>query len=72
MRFLPLLTQEWRNDDVPVSTHSNEAAKLYDASITQFIGWYDDQSMGGLDRTIERMLQADHKFGKFEVSVKQF
>lgn len=49
---------------MPVSTHSNEAAKLYDAAITQYVGWYDDDQLGGLDTTIKNMLEADHTFGK--------
>lgn len=46
-----------------MSTPSNEAAKLYDAAVSQFVGWYDDAQLGGLGETINRMLSADTEFG---------
>jgi len=49
---------------MPLSTHSNEAAKLYDAAISQYVGWYDDANLGGLAGSLERMISADPTFGK--------
>lgn len=56
--------QEWQNDGIQLSTSSNEAAKLYDAAVSQFIGWYDEPNFGGLVGTLGRMVEADPKFGK--------
>lgn len=45
-----------------MKTTSNEAAKLYDAVVTQFCGWYDDNSLGGLGKSLGSMLEADPEF----------
>lgn len=57
--------QEWKNDDVPIGTQSNLAAKMYDAAVSQYIGWYDDPSLGGLENTLKKLSEADPQFGKF-------
>lgn len=43
---------------------------MYDAALTQFIGFYDDPNLGGLSKTVEKMLQADPNFGKFLLLIK--
>ncbi|CAH1251951.1 TTC38 [Branchiostoma lanceolatum] len=54
--------QEWSKIGLPLSTTSNEACKMYDAVLTQYVGWYDDSSVGGVDASLERLLQADPNF----------
>ena len=56
------LFQEWRNDNVPIGTQSNLAAKMYDAAVSQYVGWYDDPSLGGLEQTLQRLNEADPTF----------
>lgn len=45
-----------------MSTTSNEAAKLYDAAISQYVGYYDDDTFGGVTPTIEKLCQTDPDF----------
>lgn len=45
-----------------LQTPSDEAAKQYDAIITQWCGWYADDSLGGIEKCIERMINADPEF----------
>lgn len=54
--------QEWKHEGLLLSTSSNETAKLYDAAITQYVGWYDDHSFGGLDGTLEKLIESDQDF----------
>lgn len=54
--------QEWRHEGLLLTTPSNEAAKLYDAALTQYVGWYDDASVGGLEQTLSKLLEADQEF----------
>lgn len=58
------ILQEWINEGMPLSTQSNEAAKLYDAAITQYIGWYDDVNVNGLGGSLDKMLQEDPHFSE--------
>ncbi|XP_052101537.1 tetratricopeptide repeat protein 38-like [Mytilus californianus] len=52
----------WIDAGLPLSTTSNEACKLYDASVTQASGMYDEPSVGGLEESTKKMLEADPKF----------
>lgn len=56
--------KEWQNHDVPLGTQSNVAAKLYDAALTQWVGWYDDSTMGGIDSTLDRLVKEDPTFSQ--------
>ncbi|KAJ6641699.1 Tetratricopeptide repeat protein 38 [Pseudolycoriella hygida] len=47
---------------ITLSTPSSQAAKLFDAAISQFVGWYSDTQLGGMESTMERMLNADPEF----------
>nr|XP_022297287.1 tetratricopeptide repeat protein 38-like [Crassostrea virginica] len=38
--------QAWKDFGVELSTTSNEAAKLFDATLKQYVEWYDDDIMG--------------------------
>lgn len=49
----------WQDYGISLSTPSNEAAKMFDALITQLFGWYEDESLGGISGTIQRIRQAD-------------
>ncbi|XP_069105797.1 tetratricopeptide repeat protein 38-like [Argopecten irradians] len=37
-------------------------AKLFDASLTQYVGWYDEESLGGLETTCVKTVEADPNF----------
>jgi len=52
----------WRKEGLPLKTTSNEAAKMFDASLTQVIAHADDHTLGGLEGSVSRMLQADPDF----------
>ncbi|KAJ6223601.1 hypothetical protein RDWZM_002146 [Blomia tropicalis] len=56
--------QEWMDHGLPIkSTTSNEAIKLYDCALTQYVGWYDDpQEDHGLGGTLGRMNELDPNF----------
>nr|XP_058953015.1 tetratricopeptide repeat protein 38-like isoform X2 [Pocillopora verrucosa] len=54
--------EAWRKEGLPLSTTSNEAAKMFDASLTQVVAHLEDDSVGGLQNSITRMLQADPDF----------
>ncbi|CAD5118358.1 DgyrCDS7067 [Dimorphilus gyrociliatus] len=61
------LHTNWRDckelkEHFPISTTSNEAAKLFDAVVTQYVGWYNDPSVGGLDNCLDKLLSADEVF----------
>lgn len=49
---------------IKLSTASNEAAKLYDAAISQYVDWYDDKQLDGLESTLKKLLEADPQFSK--------
>lgn len=52
------------NEGIPIGTQSNEAAKLYDATITQYVGLYDDVNFDGLGGSLDKMLKEDPNFSE--------
>jgi len=52
----------WRDQGLPVSTTSNEACKLYDASLSQLTGYYESAQLGGFSASVDAMLSADPDF----------
>ncbi|XP_052252233.1 tetratricopeptide repeat protein 38-like isoform X2 [Dreissena polymorpha] len=52
----------WIDYGTPLNTTSNEACKLFDASVTQYVGWYDDDGVGGLAKSLEDTIAADSTF----------
>jgi hypothetical protein len=52
----------WRAHGLTFDTSSNEACKLYDAALTQYVGWYDIDQMNGLDGTVKSIIKADPDF----------
>ncbi|KAK2548284.1 Tetratricopeptide repeat protein 38 [Acropora cervicornis] len=53
----------WKGEGLPLTTTSNEAAKMYDATVTQYTGWYDEPSVGGIEGSLSKMITADPDFG---------
>lgn len=45
-----------------MNTSSDVAAKSYDAILTQLCGWYEDESLGGLEQSRKQMIEADPGF----------
>ncbi|XP_072015549.1 tetratricopeptide repeat protein 38-like [Amphiura filiformis] len=54
--------QAWSNFGLPLSTTSNEAAKMYDAVVAQYVGVYSDKSVGGIRKALGTMTDADPNF----------
>ncbi|XP_033731428.1 tetratricopeptide repeat protein 38-like [Pecten maximus] len=52
----------WVDYGIPLTTTSNEASKLFDASLTQYVGWYNEESLGGLEATCVKTVEADPNF----------
>ncbi|XP_015747661.1 PREDICTED: tetratricopeptide repeat protein 38-like [Acropora digitifera] len=52
----------WKGEGLPLTTTSNEAAKMYDATVTQHTGWYDEPSVGGIEGSLSKMITADPDF----------
>jgi hypothetical protein len=38
-------------------------------SLSQFVGWYDDKSLGGLESCLNQMIESDPNFGKSQNSM---
>ncbi|XP_077862856.1 tetratricopeptide repeat protein 38-like [Saccoglossus kowalevskii] len=54
--------KEWENIGLPLSTTSNEAAKMYDAIVTQYMSGFSDDSVDGIGGAIKKMTDADPNF----------
>ncbi|XP_041651555.1 tetratricopeptide repeat protein 38 [Cheilinus undulatus] len=54
--------EAWRAEGLPLSTSSNEACKLYDAILTQYVKWQNDETLGGFDGCISALQAADPSF----------
>ncbi|XP_072051406.1 tetratricopeptide repeat protein 38-like [Amphiura filiformis] len=54
--------KEWLDSGLPLSTTSNEAVKMYDAVVTQYVSWCDNDSVGGMEKSVETMMAADPQF----------
>lgn len=52
------------NEGLPLGTQSDGAAKLYDATITQYVGLYDDANFNGLGGSLDKMLKEDPNFSE--------
>jgi hypothetical protein len=53
---------EWRHQNLSMNTTSNEAAKLYDCTLSQCVKWREDPVYGGLEGSLNQMLAADPSF----------
>ncbi|XP_057691674.1 tetratricopeptide repeat protein 38 [Corythoichthys intestinalis] len=54
--------EAWRAEGLPLSTSSNEACKLYDAILTQYVKWRNIDSVGGIEGCITAIKAADPDF----------
>lgn len=54
--------QAWKDEGLVLSSTSNEACKLYDAALTQYVSWKELSQFDGLGATIEKMLSEDSNF----------
>uniref|UniRef100_A0A8D0N8Q9 Tetratricopeptide repeat protein 38 n=1 Tax=Sus scrofa TaxID=9823 RepID=A0A8D0N8Q9_PIG len=52
----------WKDTGLPLSTTSNEACKLFDATLTQYVKWTNDQSLGGIEGCLSKLKAADPTF----------
>ncbi|KAG7214911.1 hypothetical protein INR49_005186 [Caranx melampygus] len=54
--------EAWRAEGLNLSTTSNEACKLYDALLTQYVKWRNDETLGGFEGCISAIHAADPNF----------
>ncbi|GAB1606337.1 tetratricopeptide repeat protein 38-like [Argonauta hians] len=54
--------EQWQELGLPMSCDSDEACQMYDAVLTQYVGWYEDDSVGGFLGAIQKMMAADITF----------
>ena len=52
----------WRKQNLSMNTTSNDAAKLFDVSLSQLIGYYDNKNYDGLESSLNSMIAADPDF----------
>lgn len=52
----------WKAENLPLTTTNDQACKLFDAALTQYVGWYDDPTLGGLSGTLESLKRTDPHF----------
>ncbi|KAL8619304.1 hypothetical protein ACOMHN_056948 [Nucella lapillus] len=54
--------KEWQDLNVPITTPSDQACKMFDAALTQYVQWKEEPSVGGIEGAVEKMLAADPDF----------
>ncbi|KAM9684588.1 tetratricopeptide repeat protein 38 isoform 3-T3 [Dama dama] len=54
--------QAWKDARLPLSTPSNEACRLFDATLTQYVKWTNDQGLGGIESCLSKLKAADPTF----------
>ncbi|KAM4838605.1 tetratricopeptide repeat protein 38 isoform X1 [Urocitellus parryii] len=59
--------QAWRDAGLPLSTPSNEACKLFDATLTQYVKWTNDKNLGGIESCLSKLRAADPTFAMGQV-----
>ncbi|XP_073423794.1 tetratricopeptide repeat protein 38 isoform X1 [Dendrobates tinctorius] len=52
----------WQDAGMTLSTTSNEACKLFDATLYQYVTWTNDKTMGGIEGCLQKMKAADPNF----------
>ncbi|XP_039719107.1 tetratricopeptide repeat protein 38 [Pteropus medius] len=52
----------WEDAGLPLSTPSNEACRLFDATLTQYVKWTNDKTLGGIEGCLSKMRAADPSF----------
>uniref|UniRef100_A0A9J7XF56 Tetratricopeptide repeat protein 38 n=1 Tax=Cyprinus carpio carpio TaxID=630221 RepID=A0A9J7XF56_CYPCA len=58
----PNSLQAWKSEGLPLSTSSNEACKLYDAILSQYVSWRNNETLGGIEGCITAVKAADPDF----------
>ncbi|NXT85793.1 TTC38 protein, partial [Zapornia atra] len=54
--------QAWQDAGLVLSTTSNEACKLFDAALTQYATWTNNESLGGIEGCLTKLKAADPNF----------
>ncbi|AWP08794.1 putative tetratricopeptide repeat protein 38 [Scophthalmus maximus] len=54
--------EAWRAEGLQLSTTSNEACKLYDAILSQYVKWTNDETVGGFEGCMSALQTADPYF----------
>uniref|UniRef100_A0A3Q3KC20 Tetratricopeptide repeat protein 38 n=1 Tax=Monopterus albus TaxID=43700 RepID=A0A3Q3KC20_MONAL len=54
--------EAWRAEGLSLSSSSNEACKLYDAILTQYVKWRNDETLGGFEGCMSAIHAADPNF----------
>ncbi|XP_051628522.1 tetratricopeptide repeat protein 38 isoform X2 [Manacus candei] len=54
--------EAWRDAGLVLSTTSNEACKLFDAVLTQYATWTNNESLGGIEGCLSKLKAADPNF----------
>ncbi|KAL7878637.1 hypothetical protein AOLI_G00096110 [Acnodon oligacanthus] len=52
----------WETEGLPLTTTSNEASKLYDALLKQYVTWRNDETLGGIEGCMTAVQAADPNF----------
>ncbi|XP_060110128.1 tetratricopeptide repeat protein 38 [Heteronotia binoei] len=52
----------WQDAGLVLSTTSNEACKMFDATLTQYTKWTNDKSLGGIEGSLSKLEAADPNF----------
>ncbi|TRY53880.1 hypothetical protein DNTS_035627 [Danionella cerebrum] len=52
----------WESEGLQLSTSSNEACKLYDAILSQYVTWRNDETLGGIEGCVASIKAADPDF----------
>ncbi|XP_068595436.1 tetratricopeptide repeat protein 38-like [Brachionichthys hirsutus] len=54
--------QAWKAEGLPLYTSSNEACKLFDAILHQYVKWRNDETLGGIEGCVSSMQAAGPDF----------
>ncbi|NWI14590.1 TTC38 protein, partial [Crypturellus soui] len=54
--------QAWQDAGLILSTTSNEACKLFDATLTQYATWTNNETLGGIEGCLSKLKAADPSF----------
>ncbi|NXU58977.1 TTC38 protein, partial [Turnix velox] len=60
--FYLFIVQAWQDAGLALSTTSNEACKLFDATLTQYVTWTNDENLGGIEGCLSKLKAADPNF----------
>uniref|UniRef100_A0A0R3S412 Uncharacterized protein n=1 Tax=Elaeophora elaphi TaxID=1147741 RepID=A0A0R3S412_9BILA len=51
--------QAWKAEGFQISTNSNEAARLFDALLRQYVSWSECAQLDGMNKTLSKMIEAE-------------